>query len=99
MRRYLAETLSAALVLALAGGCASNTSANVQGQQVARQQALSAHYTGCVPQENVISNTVVKPHGGGTSTTWNATCNGKIYSCGSYQVRNNTGVSCKEGTR
>jgi hypothetical protein len=47
-------------------------------------QHVSAGFTGCTPENNVISN--VK----GLGATWNATCNGKKYLCTSL----NNQTSC-----
>lgn len=41
-------------------------------------QLVSAGHTGCLPDDNQISNMSASTDG---SATWNATCKGKIYLC------------------
>ena len=66
------------LLICVAAGTAScvdlNNSPDIQG----KLKAVSAGYTGCAPQDNVLSN--VAMHGDG-SGIWNATCKGKIFLC------------------
>jgi hypothetical protein len=46
---------------------------------VARQlKIVSAGHTGCLPDDNEISNMRLSGDGSGT---WNATCKGKVYLC------------------
>jgi hypothetical protein len=48
---------------------------------VARQlKIVSAGHTGCLPDENELSNINASADGSGT---WNATCKGKVYLCSS----------------
>jgi hypothetical protein len=42
---------------------------------------VSSGHTGCLPDENEISNLNVDLLGGGT---WNATCKGKVYLCSAF---------------
>jgi len=52
----------------------------------------SAGHTGCLPDENVVSNVALNPDGSGT---WNATCKGKVYLCSAVALRGNSqSVSC-----
>ena len=44
-------------------------------------QTVSAGHTGCLPEENQISNVKMNLDGSGT---WNATCKGKIYLCSAF---------------
>lgn len=39
---------------------------------------VSAGHTGCLPDENELTNIHANPDGSGT---WNATCKGKVYLC------------------
>jgi hypothetical protein len=39
---------------------------------------VSAGFTGCMPEENELSNLAPRPDGSGT---WNATCKGKTWLC------------------
>jgi hypothetical protein len=55
-------------------GCVSVNSPIVQE----KLKTVSAGYTGCIPEENVLSNVAAKYDGSGT---WNATCKGKTYLC------------------
>ena len=48
-------------------------------------KTVSAGYTGCAPEDNVLSNVAPKPDGSGT---WNATCNGKTYLCSAVATVN-----------
>ena len=54
-------------------GCLSLNSPMAQRQL----QIASSGQTGCVPDDNVISNAVRY----GTSATWNVTCKNKVYLC------------------
>ena len=58
-------------------GCAVPLAAR-SGLVTSRLQMVSAGHTGCLPQENDISNVVMNLDGSGT---WNATCKGKVYLC------------------
>ncbi len=55
-------------------GCVSPNSTIVQEQL----KTVSAGYTGCIPEENILTNVAPKADGSGT---WNATCKGKVYLC------------------
>ncbi len=61
-------------LIADASGCVSVNSPIVQE----KLKTVSAGYTGCVPDENVLSNVAANADGSGT---WNATCKGKTYLC------------------
>jgi hypothetical protein len=53
---------------------------------------VSAGHTGCLPDENEISNVNASPDGSGT---WNATCKDKIYLCSAVaSVGNSESYSC-----
>jgi hypothetical protein len=52
---------------------------NIPPGQIASLAAGSAGYTGCMPEENKISNVITGYGGGGM--TWNATCRDKVYLC------------------
>jgi hypothetical protein len=54
-------------------GCVSLSSPVAQDQL----RRISAGHTGCLPDDNVISNAVQS----GSNATWNATCQGKTYLC------------------
>jgi hypothetical protein len=58
--------LPLAVVLLGAAGCTSLSSPMAQDQL----RMISAGHTGCMPEENVLSNIVAK----GSDATWNATC-------------------------
>ena len=48
---------------------------------VTRQlQMISAGHTGCLPEDNKLSNVNMNLDGSGT---WNATCKGRVYLCSS----------------
>jgi len=72
--------------LAGAAGCVSVDSPSVQE----RLKTVSAGYTGCKPDANVLSNVVQNRDASG-SGTWNATCNGKVYLCSSVSIRSESG--------
>jgi len=66
------------LAVSIAGGaCGCMTLANSPVIQD-KLKMVSAGYTGCMPEENVLTNVAPKPDGSGT---WNATCKGKTYLC------------------
>jgi hypothetical protein len=44
---------------------------------------VSAGYTGCIPEENALTN--IEPNLDG-SGTWNATCKGKTYLCSTIRT-------------
>jgi hypothetical protein len=44
-------------------------------------QMVSAGHTGCLPEENQISNVKMALDGSGT---WNATCKGRAYLCSAF---------------
>jgi hypothetical protein len=44
-------------------------------------QMISAGHTGCLPEDNQISNAKMNLDGSGT---WNATCRGKAYLCSAF---------------
>jgi len=57
-------------------GCVSMSADSPMVQE--KLKTVSAGYTGCAPEDNVLSNVAPKPDGSGT---WNATCKGKTYLC------------------
>ena len=63
-------------VAAGTGGCASLSANSPIVQE--KLKTVSAGYTGCAPEDNVLSNVAPNPDGSGT---WNATCKGKTYLC------------------
>jgi hypothetical protein len=80
------ETRIALLLVTVAagtGGCLTVNSPIVQD----KLKTVSAGYTGCMPEDNVLSNVVAKPDGSGT---WNATCKGKVYLCSAVSTLNNS---------
>jgi hypothetical protein len=60
---------------------------------VARQlKIVSAGHTGCLPDDNELSNVSLSGDGSGI---WNATCKGKIYLCSAAgSVNGNSSFSC-----
>lgn len=78
--------LTAGLLLTLAG-CVTPNSPIVTTQL----QAISAGHTGCMPEENQLSNVTPSK----ISATWNATCKGKVYLCtGVEDISNSRTYSC-----
>jgi len=72
------KTLWKLLAISIAGGaCGCTTLANMPAVQE-KLKLVSAGYTGCMPDENVLSDVAPNPDGSGT---WNATCKGKTYLC------------------
>lgn len=60
-------------------GCTAIVSSIATSPQGMRHaQFVSAGHTGCLPDDNQISNMNASPDG---SATWNATCKGKVYLC------------------
>jgi hypothetical protein len=64
------------------GGCMALADSSIVRQKL---QMVSAGYTGCVPEENELSNMAPKFDGSGT---WNATCKGKTYLCSTIATSN-----------
>lgn len=86
--RKLAWVLAAVTALLSTAGCVT---ANSQ-MMISALQMVSAGHTGCLPEENQISNMKPNPDGSGT---WNATCKGKAYLCSAFQgVSNSESYSC-----
>lgn len=84
--RFLCASTALAFVIAAVSGCAAN-SPLVQD----RLKMVSAGHTGCMPEENVISNVASSLDGTGT---WNATCKGKVYLCSAAPAGNAEAYSC-----
>jgi hypothetical protein len=92
IRPNAACALGALLALPLASGCVP-VSLNNSGTQ-SHYQILTAGHTGCVPEENQLSNLVIRGNGDGT---WNAVCNGKTYLCSVTGQEHET-ASCAPAT-
>ena len=75
-------------IVALAAALVSLTAGCAVMSVTTRMQFVSAGYTGCLPQENDISNTTTNLNG---SIIWNATCKGKTYLCSTV---NSESYSC-----
>jgi len=56
-----------------------------------RYQLAASGYTGCLPDQNQISNVTVDHDGNGT---WNAACKGKIYLCSVTREFGPAVISC-----
>ena len=78
------------VVLSIMAGCVSMAASS---PVIVRQLKLvSAGHTGCLADENEISNVNASPDGSGT---WNATCKGKVYLCSAVaSVGNSESYSC-----
>jgi hypothetical protein len=88
MTPYGFQAILLAAVLAGLGGCVTANSPMVQEHL----KMVSAGHTGCMPEENVLSNVVANLDGSGT---WNATCKGKVYLCSAVgSVGNSESYSC-----
>jgi hypothetical protein len=86
--KYLCRTLVSGVVLVIAG-CAFIANSPMV---VKKLKIVSAGHTGCLPDENEISNVNSSPDGSGT---WNATCKGKVYLCSAVaSVGNSESFSC-----
>jgi hypothetical protein len=80
---------SVLVVVLVMAGCASIANSPII---VNKLKIVSAGHTGCVPDENEISNVNSHPDGSGT---WNATCKGKLYLCSAVAaVGNSESYSC-----
>lgn len=51
---------------------------------------VSAGHTGCLPDDNELSNVNANPDGSGI---WNATCKGQVYLCTAVSAVAGTGIS------
>ena len=58
-----------------------------------RLQLVCAGHTGCLPEDNVISNVKANADGSGT---WNAMCKGKMYLCSAVCPTIAGSVGCAE---
>lgn len=59
---------------------------------VDKLKIVSAGHTGCLPEENEISNVKASLDGSGT---WNATCKGQVYLCSAVAtVGNSESYNC-----
>jgi hypothetical protein len=77
MRTYnLRSTVSVITLLALMAGCAPMSANSPVLKE--KLQRVSADYTGCPVDDNVISDVVTQP---GNSGTWTATCKGNVFHC------------------
>ena len=61
--------------IAVVSGCSAMANMPVIQEKL---KIVSAGYTGCMPEENELSNLAFRPDGSGT---WNASCKGKTYLC------------------
>jgi hypothetical protein len=67
------------VVLAVVFGVTGCVAVVADSPRVARQiKIASAGHTGCLPDDNDISNVNLSGDGNGT---WNATCKGKVFLC------------------
>jgi hypothetical protein len=82
MKPYRSVVVPLSIILCGAGGCVSLNSPMAQEQL----RTISAGHTGCMPEDNVISNAVER----GSNATWNATCKGKMYLCSAVPSGNNS---------
>jgi len=74
------------------GGCAVSPGSSGSSIVEAKLQLVSAGYTGCMPEENAISNV---RYSGFTGGTWNAACKGKSYLCsGAYSTDSSWSFHC-----
>lgn len=70
-------------------GCAAIANSPAVAKQL---KMVSAGHTGCLPDENEISNVNYGLDGSGT---WNATCKGKVYLCSAVaSAGNSESYSC-----
>lgn len=65
-------------VLGVTGCTAIATSISNSPAGIRHLQLVSAGHTGCLPDDNQLSNISASTDG---SATWNATCKGKVYLC------------------
>jgi hypothetical protein len=66
-------------VLAVFVGISGCVAVTADSPLIARQMKIaSAGHTGCLPDDNELSNVSLSGDGSGT---WNATCKGKVYLC------------------
>jgi hypothetical protein len=64
----------------------------LKGRLQSALQMVSAGHTGCLPDDNQISNTSMNLDGSGT---WNATCKEKVYLCSAFQdINKSESYSC-----
>lgn len=89
MRAFRPATLALAVstLLSLSACVTANSPMVTRGLQM-----ISAGHTGCLPEENQISNMNANLDGSGT---WNAACKGKTYLCSSFKgTGTSTSYSC-----
>jgi hypothetical protein len=85
MHRLGSIVLSLSFALS-ASGCFVTRTPMVQEQL----RTVSAGYTGCMPDDNTLSNVAASLNG---SITWNASCKGKAYLCSGVSSGNSAGQS------
>ena len=74
--------------IVLLGGCVPSVNTPGIPDEL---KTISAGHTGCVPEENELSNVKFA----GSDTTWNATCKGRMYLCtGVSDLSNAHSYSC-----
>jgi hypothetical protein len=76
-------TILTACSLSLAAGCATLGPSPNSPEVLQALQLVSAGHTGCLPDDNEISNVHASRDGSGT---WNATCKGKSYLCSAFRA-------------
>jgi hypothetical protein len=86
MRIFKRRVVWLVTVAAAMSGCASSPIV------LDRLKAVSAGYTGCAPEDNVLSNVALNQVGG--STTWNATCRGNTYLCSTVYTNQSESSHC-----
>jgi hypothetical protein len=67
--------ISVLMVLLSVAGCTAIANSPIVTRQL---KIVSAGHTGCLPEENELTNIIANADGSGT---WNATCKGKVYLC------------------
>jgi len=86
--KYVLRTSVLTVVLVITGCSVMANSPII----VNKLKIVSAGHTGCLPDQNEISNVNASPDGSGT---WNATCKGKVYLCSAVRsVGNSESYSC-----
>jgi hypothetical protein len=74
-RKIMWRTSVVVAVLVGISGCAAIANSPMIATQL---KIVSAGHTGCLPDENELSNISMSANGSGL---WNATCKGKVYLC------------------
>jgi hypothetical protein len=83
MTTHSSRTTLLTACLVMSAGCAAVRPSPNSPEVLQALKMVSAGHTGCLPDDNEISNVSAARDGSGT---WNATCKGKPYLCSAFRA-------------